>query len=176
MNNKVKCETCDSMILPATADKNGGICMPCYKQANTPVKVLPERKAFYMASVLLLLNVIFGLIMAIALDRLSVIVFSYFIDIVLIILLLGSVNAARVLVLMRAVLGFFFFGILGFASAVNVAVAIESLVVQALFAGALFLLLAWETTEKRFWGGVTLSGVCAAYLLLATIITVVSKT
>ena len=34
MNNKIPCKECGKMILPATADKTGGYCMPCNKKFN----------------------------------------------------------------------------------------------------------------------------------------------
>ncbi len=34
MGQKVPCKQCGVMILPATADKTGGLCMPCYKKVD----------------------------------------------------------------------------------------------------------------------------------------------
>lgn len=44
MTEKVKCNTCDAMILPSTAERNGGLCMPC-KQGNR--ESIESSKEFY---------------------------------------------------------------------------------------------------------------------------------
>lgn len=43
MTQKVPCKKCGTMILPATVNKTGGFCMPCYKQkSNTNQKEFPS--------------------------------------------------------------------------------------------------------------------------------------
>ena len=35
INNKLKCKSCESLILPATADLNDGQCFPCKRGENS---------------------------------------------------------------------------------------------------------------------------------------------
>ena len=40
--DRVKCNMCDNMILPATAKSNGGLCMPCKKKDAEFKSALPS--------------------------------------------------------------------------------------------------------------------------------------
>ena len=41
---KIKCKTCDAMILPTTADNTGGFCMPCKNGIRNSIE---ESKEYY---------------------------------------------------------------------------------------------------------------------------------
>ena len=166
---KVECIECKTLILPATAEKNNGLCMPCKKLLDTPPKAPPAKIAFYIAAAVLISNALVTAFLMINAEKLTPFAVSVLVDLVLAIFLIKEDERVRYFVVVRAVLGLVIFSVLNIVQSSG-AIFVELLVAQSALSGSLIFLLAWETVNWRLITGIALSFVFIVYLLLVSYI------
>ena len=170
---KVECIECKTLILPATAEKNNGLCMPCKKLKDTSPSVPPAKAAFYISASVLLVNALVSASLLINIGKLTPFALSVIIDLALAVFLSKGDERVRYLVVARAILGLIIYGALNIAQFTG-SVLIEHIIAQIALSGSLILLLAWKTVNWRLFIGIVLSIVYFVYLLLVTYVSLFS--
>ena len=164
--DKVKCKDCGALILPNTAEKNNGLCMPCKKLTTVPEKSLPATKAMIIAALILFANALFVFVIMFTSELGNSYIVGAIVDLVLAVFLVKGNENIKKFVVFRAVLGFIVILFQAYSSGFG-GVQILELIAQTCLSGSLILLLAWETVRWRFNVGIILAVLYALYLGLA---------
>ena len=166
---ETECENCGAVILPATAERNEGLCAPCSKEKSTPPKVLPQISAYRAASLLLFINAITSIYFMLVTSQINQYIFSAIIDAVLAYFLFQQHEVARLVAIIRSILGLTLPVLLQVLENVPSVRLIETGVVQFLYCGALILFLGWKTVKWRFYLGVILGLFYGGYLGISAV-------
>ena len=161
MTEKVPCSSCDAMVLPSTFEKNDGLCAQCAKLVENPPSQPPSAVAFRLAATFLALNAAITVYVALTSETVGIITLSALVDTILAILLVRAHEGARLLTIIRAILGFVAVSVASFLAGDSQPQWFP-LFSQGVFSAGILVLMVGETTPPKLW----ISSICLAIIAL----------
>lgn len=158
----IACINCGTQTPAREAAYRSGLCGSCVDAPAPPRQTTVTRTAFQLAAALVTINALLVLYTAYVIDSYGAILVGPAIDTALALGLLAQNNGARIITLIRAVLGLVLWGGLQLARFDGMA-SLEQLVVQLVFCATLIVLLTGTTRPWRLGVGYVGVGLIGIY-------------
>jgi len=165
---KLDCHWCGAKILPVTAEKYNGLCVPCSREIERKWRPPPISIAYKIVSVVLLVNAAATLYFLYSYKLIGPSVIGVIIDLVLSYFLFTQNLWARSLTIARSIIGLFITPLFVLLS--GTPWVMEIMIVQVMFSVSIVLLLLRDTKPWKLILGGTLSSLYFVVLVAGAMV------